>query len=81
MTVCYESVNKNGNFGVVVSFSPLSHLELCWSVRTAFLVVRLRKMAASVPMKSMYMPENSSWSEDNKRDTVSHICHMTHNPR
>lgn len=43
-------------------FSPLSHLELCWSVRTAFLVVRLLKMAASVPMKSMYMPENSSWS-------------------
>lgn len=42
--------------------SPLSHLELCWSVRTAFLLVRLLKMAASVPMKSMYMPENSSWS-------------------
>jgi len=39
---------------------PLSHLELCWSVLTAFLVVRLLKMAASVPMKSMYMPENSS---------------------
>lgn len=42
--------------------SPLSHLELCWSVRTAFRLVRLLKMAASVPMKSMYMPENSSWS-------------------
>lgn len=41
---------------------PLSHLELCWSVLTAFLVVRLLKMAASVPIKSMYMPENSSWS-------------------
>lgn len=43
-------------------FLPLSHLELCWSVLTAFLLVKLRKMAASVPMKSMYIPEKSSSS-------------------
>lgn len=53
-------------------YSPLSHLELCWSVRTAFRLVRLLKMAASVPMKSMYMPENSSWSRR------MHTCAHTH---
>lgn len=46
--------------GVWRESSPLSHLELCWSVRTALRLLRLRKTAASVPMKSMYMAEKSS---------------------
>lgn len=61
----WEGERRSGRGGAATAAaasSPLSHLELCWSVRTAFLLVRLRKMAASVPMKSMYMPEKSSWS-------------------
>lgn len=36
--------------------SPLSHRELYWSVRMAVCLPSVRKMAASVPMKSMYTP-------------------------
>lgn len=50
---------------------PLSHLELCWSVLTAFRLVKLRKMAASVPMKSIYIPENSSSSGGSETENTN----------
>lgn len=40
-----------------------------------FLFVRLRNIAASVPMKSMYTPENNSSSEE-ESDTIRSIVEL-----
>lgn len=45
-----------GHLGQCHLHSPLSQRELYWSVLMAVCLPMVRKMAASVPMKSMYTP-------------------------